>query len=234
MVTKDPLGPPPGQVRTPLLRKVAAIVGASWLILFGLAVAMAGAGAFVLHMVQVARPSLPPESTTRTEVRPTPDVVLAIKSLARLETERFHIERVIDLSDHQTRLWGFVQADDAILLVAVGDVTAGVDLERVAAGDIDVDWASRHVTLRLPQPSVFSASLDEKATRIYSRTTDLLASRHEDLEDRARAEAVRSMEASAVEGGLLDRARRDAEQALSSLLRSLGFADIRIEWKESQ
>ncbi len=89
------------------------------------------------------------------------------------------------------------------------------------------------MTLRLPPPSVFSATLDEKATRVYSRSTDLLAARHEDLEDRARAEAVRSMEKSAVDQGILDRARRDAERSLSALLRSVGFDDVRIEWKKN-
>src|SRR6185312_13759000 len=113
----------------------------------------------------------------------------------------------------------------------VGEVVAGVDLEQVTPSDVDTDWTRRSVTLRLPPPSVFSAKLDEKATRVYSRTTDLVAARHEDLESRARAEAARSMETAAVDHGLLDRARGDAERVLTGLLRSLGFGEVHIEWK---
>lgn len=220
-----PPSPPPS-----LLAKVLAVVGASWLILIGGALALAAALALVVHFVTS---TVPTTSTTRTEVRPTPDVLVAVKSLARLETQSFHLERVVDLSDHETHVFGLLKVKDAILLVAVGDVVAGVDLEHVAAGDVDSDWTSRRVTLRLPPPSVFSATLDEKATRVYSRSTDLLAARHEDLEDRARAEAVRSMEKSAIDQGILDRARREAERTLGALLRSVGFTDVRIEWKKT-
>lgn len=221
---------PTAQPPASLLAKVLAVVGASWLIILGGVLSLAAVLALVLHLVSSTVPSA---STTRTEVRPTPDVLLAVKSLARLETQSYHMERVVDLSDHETHVFGLLQVKDAILLVAVGDIVAGVDLEHVAAGDVDTDWANRRVTLRLPPPSVFSATLDEKATRVYSRSTDLLAARHEDLEDRARAEAVRSMEKSAVDQGILDRARRDAERALSALLRAAGFDDVRVEWKKN-
>lgn len=224
-----PGGPAPRPASS-LLAKTLAVVGASWLILLGGVVAMAAGLAFVFNLVFAPAPPAP---TTQTEVRPTPDVLLAVKSLARLETQSYHLERVVDITDHETHVFGLVKAKDAILLVAVGDVVAGINLEQVMPGDVDTDWTSRRVTLRLPPPSVFSATLDEKATRVYSRSTDLLAARHEDLEDRARAEAVRSMEKAAVDQGILDRARRDAERSLSALLRSVGFDDVRIEWKKS-
>lgn len=228
--SEQPTSTPTSPSRTPLLAKVVAVVGASWLILIGGVFAVAAAVAVVVHLAMSAAPQ---PATTRTELKPTPDVLLAVKSLARLETQSYHLERVIDLTDHETHVFGLVQSKDAILLVAVGDVVAGVDLEHVTAGDVDTDWPNQRVTLRLPPPSVFSAALDEKATRVYSRSTDLLASRHEDLEERARGEAVRSMEKSAVAQGILDRARRDAERALTGLLRSIGFGDVRIEWKKS-
>jgi hypothetical protein len=220
----------PGSPRpASLLAKVLAVVGASWLILIGGVFAVAAALALIVHF---ALSALPQASTTRTEVRPTPDVLLAVKSLARLETQSYHLERVVDLTDHETHVFGLLQAKDAILLVAVGDVVAGVDLEHVTASDVDTDWDHRRVELHLPPPSVFSSTLDEKATRIYSRTTDLLAARHEDLEDRARIEAVRSMEKAAIDQGILDHARTDAERAMTALLRSVGFSDVRITWKK--
>lgn len=213
-----------------LLSKVVAVVGASWLILIGGVLAVSAALALVFN---VALSALPQASTTRTEVRPTPDVLVAVKSLSRLETQSYHLERVVDLTDHETHVFGLLKAKDAILLVAVGDVVAGVDLEHLTEGDVSADWDARRATLRLPPPTVFSATLDEKATRVYSRTTDLLAVRHEDLEERARRDAVRTMEKTAVDRGILDRARADAERALTGLLRSLGFVDVQISWKKS-
>jgi hypothetical protein len=216
-----------------LLAKVLAVVGASWLILLGGVLSVAALIALVAHFALAALSGVPQASTTRTEVRPTPDVLLAVKSLARLETQSYHLERVVDLTDHETHVFGLLQVKDAILLVAVGDVVAGVDLEHVTASDVDTDWTQQRVELRLPPPSIFSSTLDEKATRVYSRTTDLLAARHEDLEDRARTEAVRSMEKAAIDQGILDHARTDAERALTALLRSVGFTDVRIAWKKT-
>ncbi|MEP7121121.1 MAG: DUF4230 domain-containing protein [Byssovorax sp.] len=217
---------------SPLLRKVVAVVGASWLIFLGGVLGLSAVLAIAFHLALSAYSALPSATTTHTEIRPTPDVLLAIKSLARLETQSYHLERVVDLSDHESHVFGLLQTKDAILLVAVGDVVAGVDLERVSADDVTTDWTARKAILHLPPPSVFSATLDEKATRVYSRSTDLLAARHEDLEDRARAEAVRSMEKAAVDQGILDHARVDAEKSLTGLLRSLGFSDVQIDWKK--
>ncbi len=233
MHSEPPVVAPVPPAQPSLLKKVVAVVGASWLILIGGVLGVAGAGALVVHLATPAlTPAIPQFHETRVEVVPTPDVVLAIHSLGRLETESYHMERVVDLTDHQTQFFGLVKAKDAILLLAVGDVVAGVDLERVTAGDVDTDWERRSVTLRLPPPSVFSSKLDEQATRVYSRTTDLLAAHHEDLEGRARAEAARTMEKAAVDQGLLDRARGDAERAMTGLLRSVGFGEVRVEWKK--
>jgi len=233
MHSEPPVVAPVPAAPPSLLKKVVAVVGASWLILIGGVLGIAGAGALAVHLATPALgPVIPAFTETRVEVVPTPDVVVAVHSLGRLETESYHLERVVDLADHQTQLFGMVKAKDAILLLAVGDVVAGVDLQHLTADDVDTDWAHRSVTVRLPSPSVFSATLDEQATRVYSRTTDLLAAHHEDLETRARAEAARTMEKAAVDHGILDRARGDADRAMTGLLRSVGFSEIHVEWKK--
>jgi hypothetical protein len=233
MIREPPVVAPVPRAPPSLLQKVVAVVGASWLILIGGVFGVTFAVALVLRLATPAlQQVIPPLAATRAEVVPTPDVVLAVRSLGRLETESYHLERVVDLTDHETQLFGMIHAKDAILLVAVGDVVAGVDLEHLTADDVDTDWDHRSVTLRLPPPSVFSSKLDEQATRVYSRTTDLIAARHEDLEGRARAEAARTMEKAAVDHGLLDRARGDAERAMAGLCRSVGFSEVHVEWKK--
>lgn len=185
----------------------------------------------VLVAVRLQSPLLPPASTTVTVVAPSVNVVLAIRDLARLETNTFHIERVVDLSDQQTRLFGLVEAKDALLLVAVGDVVAGVDLQKVGEADVTADPAQKRVTVRLPAPEIFSTTLDNDKTRVFLRKTDALAQRHEDLEGRARREAAAGMEKAERDGGILDRARGGADKAVRALLRSAGFEQITLEWR---
>ena len=79
---------------------------------------------------------------------------------------------------------------------------------------------------------LLSTSLDEKATHVFSRKTDALATRHEDLEQRARQEALRTMQHAAEDEGIKDKARSSAEGAIRGLLQAAGFQEITITFDE--
>lgn len=163
-------------------------------------------------------------------IRPTPTVVLAVRDLARLESASFHVEKVVELTDAQSKLFGLVEAKDAILLVAVGDVVAGVDLSGLSDADVQADDATHAVRVTLPAPAVLSASLDEAQTHVYERRTDVMASRNEKLEGMARDEAEKQMRQAAVDEGILARAKTNAERTVRGLLRSLGFTRVDVQW----
>ena len=167
----------------------------------------------------------------RHAVRPTATVVLAMHDLSRLETQSFHMEKVIELTDEQSRLFGLVQAKDAILLVAVGDVVAGVDLGTGGDADVRVDPADGSVHVDLPPPQVLTTAIDEAQTHVYSRSTELLATRKEDLEGLARKEAAAELEKGARAAGILDRARAGAERTVRALLQSLRYRIVVVSWR---
>lgn len=163
-------------------------------------------------------------------LRPTPTVVLAVRDLSRLESASYHVEKVVELTDPQTKLFGLVEAKDAILLVAVGDVVAGVDLSKLSDADVQADDVAHSVRVTLPAAEVFSASLDEAQTHVYERRTDVLASRNETLEGLARTEAEKQMRQAAIDEGILARAKTNAERTVRGLLRSLGFTIVDVRW----
>ncbi|MCA9602976.1 MAG: DUF4230 domain-containing protein [Polyangiales bacterium] len=174
-----------------------------------------------------------PKSADETiHVRPTPSVIVAVRSLARLETVTHHVERIVDLRDRQERLFGLVTGEDTILLVASGDVTAGVDLSELRDGDVEADFDRRVARIVLPPPRVFSTRLSQEGTYVYERRTDVFAKRREDLESRARAEAERTLEDAAVQGGILTQARTHAETTLTALVRSLGYETVEVVWRK--
>ena len=196
----------------PLARALTAV---------GLAAAIGGA--FFLGRVRSADPS---SSGT------PPAVVTAVRDMARLDATSFHIEKVIEVSDAQSRLWGLVEAKDAILLVAVGDVVAGIDLGKLRDDDVTVDAATHTAHLHLPAAEVLSSTLDERATHVYSRSTDTLADRNEQLEGEARRRAEDAMRKAAIDAGILERAQSSADRTLRSLLRSLGYDHVELDWSE--
>ena len=166
-----------------------------------------------------------------TSVRAQPSVVTAVRELSRLETTSYHIERVIDLSEEQTRLWGWVKSKDAILLVASADITAGVDLSKLREEDVRADPDARTVKLTLPPPEILTTVLDAERTYVHTRDTDVLAIRKENLESRARKEAIASLRDAALDGGMLTRAKSGAERSIEGLLRSFGYESIEIRWR---
>jgi len=166
-----------------------------------------------------------------TEVRKTPVVITALRDVARLEGAVFHVERVVDLHEKQSKLAGLVQAKDAILLVAAGDVTAGVDLAGLVETDVAIQGHGGKVSITLPRAEIFSQRLDSERTYVHSRQTDVLATRRENLETRARQEAERSLAAAAIEGGILSRAEKSVALSVTALVRSLGFAEVEVTFR---
>ncbi len=172
-----------------------------------------------------------PRGPSALSVRPTANVLLAVQDLARLETTELHMEKVIDLTDTQSHFFGLVQGTDAILLVAVGDVSIGVDLTKVQAEDITIDPKTKVATLRLPEPEIFSVHLDEKKTYVYRRETSIIAERNEQLETRARQQAVDALEGAAREIDVTGRAKGQAERELKALAGALGASEVKVVWK---
>ncbi len=171
-------------------------------------------------------PASPPLSSS--VVRSTPSVVVAVRELARLEGATMHVERVIDLRDRQSRFFGLVEAEDALVLVAAGEVTAGIDLRQLRDEDVEVDRAAGSVSIRLPPVELLSVRLDNDRTYVHTRQTDVLARRQESLESRARREAERTLEETAREEELTLRAQRSVIKTVESLARALGYAEVNV------
>lgn len=167
-------------------------------------------------------------------VRPTPDVITAIRDLTRLETVEYHVERVVDLRDRQTVLFGLLQADDAILLVAAGDVVAGVDLQKLRPEDVVIDQERHTATIVLPPAEILSSRLDNDRTFVYTRETDIMARRSDALETRARQEAERTLREAAVEAGVRQRAEVNAKRAVESLVRALGYQTVTVRMRTEE
>lgn len=164
--------------------------------------------------------------------QPLPDVITQVRELSRLEGVSFHVERVVDLKDKQQSMFGLVESEDAILLVASGDVVAGVDLGRLTPEDVVVSPDRRSVTIKLPHAEIFSARLDNDRTFVHTRKTDLLAKRKETLETEARQAAEKTLRAAAEEGGVLKRADESVARTVRALVKSLGFETVKVDFRD--
>ncbi len=176
----------------------------------------------------LGRPHSVAQQEVVTEVRPSASVITALRHLARLEGAQFHMERVVDVREKQSRYLGLVEVEDALLLVASGEVTAGVDLSELSDVNVQTFAEQTEVTVHLPRARVLSSKIDNDKTYVHTRSTDLLAKQQIHLEAKARKTAEEGFVAAALDAGLLRVAEASIERTVISLLFSLGFDKVEV------
>lgn len=178
-----------------------------------------------------------PQQVLEVIATPTPTIrdrggaIQQMKSLNRLETQRFAIERVVEASTERGNALDMLLGE-RLLLIASGDVVAGVDLSKLQPSDVTISPDGAGVTLVLPPSEIFSARLNNDRTRVYDRdirpVTQIFGGQNPELETAARQEAERQILAAACENGIMQRAADDAKRSMEQFLRLLEFDSITI------
>jgi hypothetical protein len=156
----------------------------------------------------------------------SPAVVDRIRKLARLESVVFSLDKLVQGERQSTYLPNFL-VGEKLLLIAHGEVTAGVDLDQLKPGDVSVHGDA--VQVRLPAPEVLSTRIDNASSRIYSRTTGLLVTADPNLESETRKVAEDQITKAALEDGILDKAKQNARTSVTALLQGLGFKQVDVQ-----
>jgi hypothetical protein len=155
-------------------------------------------------------------------------IINEVRSLARLETIQYSVEKVITAEIGQGQ-FGFLFGD-RLLFVAHGVVIAGFDLEKITSEDMTLD--GRILTIRMPEPEVFIATLDNEKSYVFDREKGLLTEGSKDLESEARKVAEDEILKAAMSDGILELARQNGENYLIRLLRGLGYPEVYFTYAE--
>ena len=152
-------------------------------------------------------------------------IVHEIRSLARLETIKFSLEKIITAEIHQGAFDWLI--GDRLIFVAHGEVIAGIDLNKLSPEDLEVKNGVLYVTL--PEVEIFITALDNEQSYVYDRDTGLFTHGEVNLETEARRAAEFEIEKSALEDGILDLAEQNAISFLDRLFRDLGYPEVIFE-----
>ena len=162
-------------------------------------------------------------------LHPTPTVlpdpvtiIREVRSLARLETIQYSVEKVIT-GEINSDAFAFL-VKDRLLFVAHGTVLAGVDLSKLEPDDLWVDQGVLNV--RLPAAEVFIAALDNEKSYVYERDTSVFRQADPNLETLVRQAAEQEIKKAALEDGILELAQQNAETYLTRFFLALGYADV--------
>lgn len=149
-------------------------------------------------------------------------IIQQVQALARLETIRYTVEKVITAETNQgvlAPLFG-----DRLLFVAHGYVIAGIDMAQIKAEDLRL--VNGVLTVQLPAAQILVATLDNDKSYVYDRQTGLLTQADPTLETQARQVAEGEIRKAALEDGILDQAGANAQTYLRWFFESLGYRQV--------
>ena len=157
-----------------------------------------------------------------------PAVVLGVQRLNELATVKQTIQVIVTEEENarifQQPLPEFLTGEQ-LLLVAVGQVEAGVDLDELEESDVRV--VGETVIIELPQARILDSSLDEDATRLYDRDRGLFKIRgNDELIEEARRDAEDRIVETARENDILEKAQNNAEVSIRALVISFGYEKV--------
>jgi hypothetical protein len=152
-------------------------------------------------------------------------VVRQIRDASELTTTLFAMETVVEASA-VNEFAGLNIGTTRLLLIAYGEVRAGIDLSGITEQDITV--VSDTIRIRVPPPRLIDSKVDVNQTRVYDYDQGFLNLGPDvgpQLADRAQEEALAKIKTAACENGILEEANQRAAVILQGLF--TGIADGR-------
>jgi hypothetical protein len=164
-------------------------------------------------------------TAVRTEV--TEDVMVEkITSMGKLELVKYSMKDVLEKKQIHTIL-----PDERVLFVAVGEVTACIDLSKVARKDIIQDAAQKTVTVILPQPEICYAKLDHQRSKVYDVSGVILPSTTQTMVEDIYKLAEKRLLDNAQQMDITGKARQNAQVIFKPLLEGVSGKTVILKFK---
>ena len=164
-------------------------------------------------------------TAVRSEV--TEDVMVEkITSMGKLELVKYSMKDVLEKKQIHTIL-----PDERVLFVAVGEVTACIDLTKVARKDIIQNAAQKTVTVILPQPEICYARLDHQRSKVYDVSGVILPSTTQAMIEDIYKLAEKSLLDNAQQMDIIGKARQNAQVIFKPLLEGVSDKTVILKFK---
>jgi hypothetical protein len=180
------------------------------------------AGVLLAAMVYLATRNLT-RATAPARIVDAASVVHEIQRLNELVSVKYTIQKVVGLEENKVPF-----GSEKLLLFVQAEVLAGIDLSTLAAGDVKL-LPDKRMQVTLPPPKIVHIVIDDKATKVWDRRITWWTPwvpYNPDLERQARLAAGDAVQKAALDMGILDQARRNADTGVRSLLETMGVKSI--------
>lgn len=197
-------------------------------------VLLIGGIALTVWIASVLPGSLNPFKTRDVD-RSQPAVLRSIADIGQFRAASANLQLVVDLEKDTKFVPDFIKGERT-LFVAAGSVDAGVDLSALAKDAVVIDAERKTVTITLPAAQFYPAQVDldksyviDKKRGVLDRVGGLFTDGPEEKDVYTLAQR-KLQEGAAADPRLLEKAQTNTRQMLVSLLGSLGFTTVNIEF----
>lgn len=185
-------------------------------------------------LTPTSTPTAPPTATLTPTPSPTPTptpIVVGWKELGYLTTVQYTLQTVVEV-EREKVIIGPISSKDKVLLLAVGNVQAGIDVSHLSENNVTINGTSARLTL--PRAQITSVELLPNETKIYDSNRGWFQSDYAGIEVEALNEARRQLEGWAINRvDIYDQAETLARLQLTDFLRQLGFEEIDITFENN-
>lgn len=158
---------------------------------------------------------------TRSDAPPPSVVLTKITALGKLELVRYTFKDVVE---HE--LTRMIIPNASAVLIVEGEAVGCIDLARVKPADLTTNGDSLWV--HLPQPELCSWKINHDRSRVYDTKFGFLD--ESQLVSEAYRRAETQIKQSALQSGILDQTRRNADQLLRPLLEGVSGKKVRLTY----
>ena len=169
--------------------------------------------------------------------RVQPPVLKSLQDLAEYHAATANLQSVVEVSHDASYVPSFIQGDDTKFL-AVGSVDASVNFSQLGSTAIQTSPDGKSVTVTLPAPTYSEPHLDLDNSQVLSRERGLLdrvggVFTSDPTNDQGLYQlGDQALRDAAPKTGLLDRAKTNTTDMLTSMLRGLGFQNVTVKYIE--
>lgn len=160
---------------------------------------------------------------TKTEVSQVV-MVQKITSMGKLELVKYAMKDIVEKKEVHTFL-----PDEKVLFLAVGEVTACIDLTKVKQEDITQNKDS--VIVVLPQPEICYAKLDHQQSKVYDITGAWFPSNARDMVEDVYKIAEKKILEESKKMNITGKARDNAQLIFKPLLESISGKKVVLKFK---
>jgi len=150
-------------------------------------------------------------------------VLDSVQQMSVLTTTRYNFSGLVTSEREMPPLLAALYGERQVL-VAVGHITAGIDLSQLGEDDIVISGNALAITL--PPPTLQDCFLDESASYVASRDTGIFSRSAPDLEGQARQYAIQQFRTQAAESNILDEVQRQSQVAIGQFIQALSIPGV--------